>query len=102
MAEADRILRQIYRPGFRFVKAGIFLTGLTPEDRNVQLHLCRSVPREKQRALMKAVDRLNSDYGRNVDRSGTMGVGARWDMQRQKKSPSFTTNFRDIPLASIG
>jgi DNA polymerase V len=101
VAEADRILRQIYRPGYRFVKAGIFLTGLTPEDTNVQLHIFRSVPREKQRSLMKAVDRLNNDYGRNVVRSGTMGIGARWDMQRQKKSPSFTTNFRDIPLASI-
>jgi DNA polymerase V len=59
------------------------------------------VPREKQRALITAVDRLNNDYGRNVVRSGTKGVGATWDMQRQKKSPSFTTNFRDIPLASI-
>ena len=25
----------------------------------------------------------------------------RWDMQRNRKSPSFTTSFRDIPLASI-
>jgi len=30
-----------------------------------------------------------------------MGVGARWDMQRNLKSPSFTTAFSDIPLASI-
>ena len=101
VAEANCILRKIYRPGYRFVKAGIFLNDLTPEDTNVQLHLFRSIPREKQRALMKAVDRLNGDYGRNVVRAGTMGVGARWDMQRQKKSPSYTTNFRDIPLASI-
>jgi DNA polymerase V len=101
VAEADKILRQIYRPGFKFVKAGIFLTGLTSEDNNVQLHLFRSIPREKQRSLMKAIDRLNNEYGRNVVRAGTMGVGAKWDMQRNKKSPSFTTNFRDIPLASI-
>jgi DNA polymerase V len=50
---------------------------------------------------MKAMDRLNNQYGRNVVRAGTMGVGARWDMQRNRKSPSFTTSFRDIPLASI-
>ena len=99
--EADKVLRKIYRPGYRFVKAGIFLTGLTPEDTNVQLHLFRSVPREKQRSLMKAVDRLNGQYGRNLVRTGTMGMGARWDMQRNRKSPSFTTSFRDIPLASI-
>ncbi len=101
VAEADRILRKIYLPGFEYVKAGIFLTGLTPEKSNVQLHLFRSIPQEKQQSLMKAVDRLNHDYGRNVVRSGTMGCGARWDMQRNMKSPSFTTNFRDIPLASI-
>ena len=83
------------------MKAGIFLTGLTPEDTNVQLHLFRSVPREKQRSLMKAMDRLNGQFGRNVVRAGMMGIGARWDMQRNRKSPSFTTSFRDIPLASI-
>jgi len=99
--ETNKVLRKIYRPGFKFVKAGIFLTGLTSEDTNVQLHLFRSVPREKQRSLMKAVDRLNNQYGRNVVRTGTMGVGARWDMKRSRKSPSFTTSFRDIPLASI-
>jgi len=99
--EADKVLRKIYRPGYQFVKAGIFLTGLISEDTNVQLHLFRSVPREKQRSLMKAMDRLNGQYGRNVIRTGTMGVGARWDMQRNRKSPSFTTSFRDIPLASI-
>ena len=99
--EATKMLCRIYRPGYQFVKAGIFMTGLTPEDSNVQLHLFRSVPREKQRSLMRAVDRLNSQYGRNVVRTGTMGVGSRWDMKRSRKSPSFTTSFRDIPLASI-
>jgi DNA polymerase V len=99
--ETDKVLRKIYRPGYQFVKAGIFLTGLTLEDSNVQLHLFRSVPREKQRSLMRAVDKLNGQYGRNVVRAGTMGVGARWDMKRDRKSPSFTTSFSDIPLASI-
>jgi DNA polymerase V len=99
--ETHKGLQKIYRPGYQFVKAGIFLTGLTPEDTNVQLHLFRSVPREKQRSLMKAMDRLNGQYGRNVVRVGTMGLGARWDMQRNRKSPSFTTSFSDIPLASI-
>jgi DNA polymerase V len=101
VAEADKVLRKIYRPGFLFVKAGILLTGLVSEDSNVQLHLFRAVPREKQRSIMKAVDRLNNQYGRNVVRSGTMGVGATWDMVRSKKSPGFTTSFRDIPMASI-
>jgi DNA polymerase V len=101
VAEADKVLRRIYRPGFLFVKAGILLTGLVSEDSNVQLHLFRALPREKQRSLMKAVDRLNNQYGRNVVRSGTMGIGARWDMMRSKMSPGFTTSFHDIPLASI-
>jgi DNA polymerase V len=101
VAEADRILRQIFRTGYRFVKAGIFLNDLMKEDTNLQLHLFRAVPREKEKAIMRAVDRLNGNYGRNMVRVGRMGVGARWDMQRQKKSPSFTTNFRDIPLAMI-
>jgi DNA polymerase V len=101
VAETDRILRQIYRRGFKYVKAGILLTDLVEEDRNVQLHLFKPVAREKEKSLMKAVDRLNTRYGRNVIRAGTLGIGARWDMQRQRKSPSFTTNFADVPLAAI-
>jgi DNA polymerase V len=99
--EADTVLRKIYRPGYQFVKAGIFLTGLTSEDSNVQLHLFKPVARDKQRSLMEAIDRLNNRYGRNLVRSGRMGVGTRWDMQRNRKSPSFTTRFSDIPLAAI-
>jgi DNA polymerase V len=101
VAETNRVLRKIYRPSYLFVKAGILLTGLVSEDSNVQLHLFRAVPREKQRSIMKAVDRLNNQYGRNALRSGTMGLGTRWDMVRSKKSPGFTTSFREIPLASI-
>jgi DNA polymerase V len=101
VAEADKILRRIYRLGYRYVKAGILLNDLVSEDSNVQLHLFKSLPREKERAISRALDKLNNRYGRNIVRTGTMGVGARWDMKRDRKSASFTTSFRDIPLASI-
>jgi len=101
VAETNRLLHKIYRRGYLFVKAGILLTGLVSEDRNVQLHLFRTVPREKQQSIMKAVDRLNDQYGRNVVRAGTMGIGTRWGMVRSKKSPGYTTSFREIPWASI-
>ena len=101
VAEADKILRRIYRPGYRYVKAGILLNDLVSEDTNVQLHLFQSLPREKERAISRAVDRLNNRYGRNVIRAGTMGMSEKWDMQRNRMSRSFTTTWNDLPLASI-
>ena len=101
VSEAEKILCKIYRPHFKYAKAGIFLADLVSESSNVQLHLFKAVPREQQRSLMKAVDQLNSRYGRHTVYPGIMGRGSRWQMKRTRKSPSFTTSFQDIPLVSI-
>jgi DNA polymerase V len=50
-------------------------------------------------ALMKAVDRVNAAYGtRSVQLAGA-GLGREWAMQRQMKSPAYTTRWSDLPAA---
>jgi DNA polymerase V len=56
-------LERIYRKGYRFIKAGVVLMDIIPEDQ-IQLNLF--VPRRpiaRDRALMKAVDTTNIKWG---------------------------------------
>ena len=61
VGEALRLLEALYRPGFRYIKAGVMCLGLVP-DEDRQNNLFRPVDREterKQKRLMAAVDALN-------------------------------------------
>jgi hypothetical protein len=87
------VLRQIYRPGFKYVKAGILLTELVDEDCNVQLHLFKPVAREKEKALMRAVSPQHR-YGRNVVRTTRIVCSTTRTVLPASTNPlSWTSNF---------
>ena len=103
VGECQRILTAIYRPGCRYVKAGILCVGSCP-TRKKQSSLFREVDPErekKQRRLMAAVDVLNLHYGRNPVRTATAGFEQRWQMRREKMSPCYTTRLNDVPAARV-
>jgi DNA polymerase V len=97
---ATSVLRAIYKPGFRYVKAGCMLMELG--DRGVvQGSLfdapppARDVRREK---LMGVLDKANNKWGR-----GTMGIGSAgvkqqrgWSMLRENLSPAYTTRWDEL------
>jgi DNA polymerase V len=50
--------------------------------------------------LLAAIDGLNGRFGRNTVRVAAEGQGDRsYDTKRQSKSPSWTTNIAEIPIA---
>ena len=90
LAEAARaLLSRIYRPGHGYKKAGVMLYGLTAE-RPEQGHLfIEADPSEK--ALMEAVDRVNTAYGKRSVQLAGAGLERAWTMKRERKSPAYTT-----------
>ncbi|MGE5446360.1 MAG: Y-family DNA polymerase [Ignavibacteriales bacterium] len=93
---ATACLERIYREGYRFIKAGVVLMDIIPEDQ-IQLNLF--VPRRlivKDRALMKAVDRTNRKWGSETIRYGSSGLEQQWRMKRARLSPRYTTNWDEI------
>lgn len=58
-------LNAIFREGMAYRKAGVMVSGLTP-DTMVQLNVWDSEDHGKQRALMEAVDSINQHYGAHV------------------------------------
>ena len=95
MQAAAEGLRRIYRPGFRYVKAGINLIDLTRKD--LQPRSLWELPRTGEN-LISIMDALNDRFG-----SRTIGLGAtglaharHWSMKRERKTPSYTTEWTEL------
>lgn len=96
VAAAVRCLEQIWRDGYRFQKAGIMLNDFTATPGQIDL-FDEMPPREGSAALMQVVDKLNRD-GNRVWFAG-QGIQKGWKMKRQMLSPSYTTNWKELPVA---
>ena len=89
IGECLRVLKAIYKPGYRYKKAGVLCLDLVPDDEK-QASLFRPVDperEEKERRLMEAVDKLNLWGGRGTVRAALLGRGRRqeWQMRRDRK-----------------
>jgi DNA polymerase V len=97
---ACQVLERIYRPGYQYQKAGVMLTGLMPRNQ-CQPNLFLP-PADDRVALMAAVDRINTRWGRNTLQFGAAGLIKPWTMRQYRKSPAYTTNWGELPVATAG
>jgi DNA polymerase V len=102
IAAALRGLTSLYRPGFRYRKAGIILTGISRGCK--QLALFSGTAAKDDKALMAGLDRINGKWGRHTIHYGmTKAADRPWAMQQSRKSPSYTTRWQDLPVVkSVG
>lgn len=87
-------LKEIYREGYMYKRAGVILMGLTP-DNHVQLNLFKT-SNPKHQPLMSVIDKLNKSFGNNKIKFGSQSLGRKWKMKQEKLSPCFTTRFNEI------
>ena len=99
-------LQAIYCQGFKYAKAGVMLLDLQP-DSVVQGELdlaeddSHADIAEKVR-LMSALDTINKRYGHGTMKMASAGLdGDRrvWSMRQERRTPAYTTNWVDIPIA---
>ena len=90
------VLKQIYRPGFKYKKCGIELSGIESASTGVQQDLWLQEPSEKSLVLMQALDQANAKFGRGTIKIGSELMSTDWHMNRDKLSPCFTTRFSDL------
>ncbi len=90
-------LKTIFREGVKYKKAGILLFGLVPDDITQLDFFLPSYPGSKEKKLMEVLDIINTKYGRNTVYPLSNGVERKWKMRQLKKSPSYTTNWTEIP-----
>ncbi len=99
-------LRRIYKPGYRYVKAGVMLHDLRPQAIE-QLQLfdtagdgtaatAKIMVRSK---LMHIMDRVNQGAGRGTLRLASAGTHNAWAMKREQMSPAYTTRWDELTVA---
>jgi len=92
-------LRQIYRSGYAYQKAGVMLTGIIAASARPRTLFEDVAAQQKSASLMAALDRINRRMG-----SGTMqllgeGVRKGWAMRRGNMSQRYTTEWDELAVA---
>src|SRR5665647_940112 len=95
-------LRSIYRPDFKYAKAGVMLLDLQPDTvQQQELDLKGDGDKDKGK-LMSALDGLNLRYGRGMvlmASAGLAGDKRAWSMKQERRTPGYTTSWEDMPVA---
>ena len=94
-------VRSIYQPGYQFAKAGVMLLELQPES-ICQGELNLDDDTDDKASLMTAMDDLNNRYGKGtvlVASAGLAGDRREWAMKQERRTPRYTTDWRDLPVA---
>lgn len=92
---AKLLLKEIYKKGYSYKKAGTIITEIIPEN-PVQGDLFDVKDRAKQKLLMNAVDKINDGAGTYKVRIASQGYGKKWKLKNEKLSPCYTTRIDDI------
>lgn len=92
---ALRALEGIYRPGYRYKKAGVMLNQLMLAE-GLTMRLFGDERFEKSRRLMKAVDGINARFGRDTVRFGVARLGGRWETKFLRRSRRYTTCLNEV------
>jgi DNA polymerase V len=101
-ADTARLLRaamwltgKLWRPGFRYKKAGVELSLLTPTS-SFQADLLTAHDSARRTALMRTIDRVNLEHGRGTLRFAMTGTSQHWGLKAERKSNRYTTEWDEI------
>jgi len=97
-------LRRIYRPEFRYKKAGVLLMDLCKRSISQRTLFVHCHP-EISAKLMTAVDRINEEHGRGTIRLASASPVAlnpcrTWHLRSDHRSPRYTTRWDELPIVS--
>ena len=110
-------VRDLFRPGFNYAKAGVVLVDLQPASQQqgeLDLFSDANEPQDRRQvqtpvrdrtALMEAIDDLNRRFGRDSVQIGSAslasGAGAEersWSTKQERRSPRYTTRWDEMPV----
>ena len=96
ISEAKKALDAIYKPGYRFKKVGVCLSGIIPRE-YVQGNLFVAAPQCDKKELMNVFDMMNRKYGKSTLFSGLVGTRVKeWELIKEDRSPRYTTQWNEL------
>jgi DNA polymerase V len=96
---ATKGLVQIFKPEYKYHKAGVMLTGIIPYDRS-QYAMFDSENRNRMKEVTEVMDSINERFGKETMFYASLGIKREWGMRREMKSPNYTTNWKELPIVS--
>ncbi|NDV21745.1 Y-family DNA polymerase [Desulfovibrio sp. JC022] len=92
-------IRSIYKEGFKYKKTGIVLLDICGKyNRQTNLlELERKNESAKKEKLMDLLDSANTRFGRRTLSYASEGLEQPWKMNRNYKSPAYTTCWDELP-----
>ena len=94
-------LRDIYKKGYKYQKAGITLSGLNEVDAYKKNLFSSINSEEKRKKLMKAIDYTNVKYGRHSLSIAQAGLRKKWNIKKQYSSKIDTACFELLPVVRV-
>jgi len=92
-------LKAIYRTGFRYKKTGVLLMGIQSKG-TVQATLFDDTEKQvKSAGMMSVMDSINRKMGKGSMTIAASGIQHRWAMRRERKTPNYTTDWNELPVA---
>ncbi|GGI93549.1 Y-family DNA polymerase [Legionella impletisoli] len=100
---AKLCLKQLFKENIHYKKVGVTLADLIPKTpRQADLfHAVEDSDVEHCERLMHTIGRINARFGRSILKLAAEGHAKPWSMQRTMKSPSYTTQWGEIPIVLI-
>ena len=95
-------MRTIYRPNYRYHRAGVTLYDFMPADQ-LQVDLfdrVRTKAHDSSRARMEAIDAINNRFGRGRIHFASEDLSARWEPKHQLRSPHYVSRWDELPVAT--
>lgn len=97
---ARKLLQKIYKPGINYIKAGVMLSGIVPDD-SLQMCIDDSLDHEKRKSLMESIDMINKISGRDTVKFASSGIRQDWQMKMSFRSRRYTTNWSELMTVKL-
>lgn len=94
---ARKLLTQMWKSGYAYAKAGVFLSDFSDTGVEQTDLFCTESQQGTRRAdLMNTLDQINRSRT-GLIKFGSQGVNHSWEMKRENLSPRYTTSWAELP-----
>ncbi len=100
IAYALKGLGIIYKEGYKFMKCGVIVSDLVPEN-SIQADIFELADLDKNKRVMAAMDKVNSSMGKETIRMATQGFAKTYRLRADHLSPKYTTDINQILKVKI-
>ena len=95
IAHALPLVDRLYSKGSRYLKAGVILSGIVPDD-SVQANIFEQSLHPHEKKLMKMIDNVNFSMRNDVIKFAAAGTKRDWKMRQELRSKRFTTRWEEL------